>query len=87
MRHKYFEVWQRSKKNFLNSRTLFVLMTFKPKNFDNMLEQDVREDIITPLLHRLGYEKDSENDIRRGQYLILRYPKESFGTRKLTDRL
>jgi Type I restriction enzyme R protein N terminus (HSDR_N) len=62
-------------------------MTFKPKNFDNMLEQDVREDIITPLLHRLGYEKDSENDIRRGQYLILRYPKESFGTRKSADRL
>lgn len=64
-----------------------VLMIFKPKNFDNMVEQDVRENIITPLLHQLGYEKDTENDIRRGQYLILRYPKESFGTRKSTDRL
>lgn len=59
---------------------------FRPKNFATMVEEDVREDIITPLLHRLGYEKDSENDIRRGHYLILRYPKESFGTRKPNDR-
>ncbi|MBA2503460.1 MAG: type I restriction enzyme HsdR N-terminal domain-containing protein [Pyrinomonadaceae bacterium] len=47
-----------------------------------MLEQDVREDIITPLFHRLGYEKDSENDIRREQFLILRYNKESLGRQK-----
>ncbi len=57
-------------------------MIFKPKNFDKMLEQDVREDIITPLLHRLGYEKESENDIKREQFLILRYNKESLGRQK-----
>ena len=51
-------------------------------NFDSMLEQDVREDIITPLLHRLGYEKGSENDIKREHYLVLRYEREYLGRKK-----
>jgi len=57
-------------------------MIFKPRNFERWIEDDVREEIITPLLHRLGYEKDTENDIRREQYLVLRYNKESLGKQK-----
>jgi hypothetical protein len=47
------------------------MMVFKPVNFETWKEQDVREEIITPLLHRLGYEKDTENNIRRGDQLTL----------------
>jgi hypothetical protein len=57
-------------------------MAFGPKNFDTMLEQDVREDIITPLLHRLGYEQGTTNDIIRGQHLTLRYDREFLGRQK-----
>lgn len=61
-------------------------MTFLPVNFQKWIEDDVREEILTPLLHRLGYRKDSENDIRRGNQLILKYPKIVFGTRKSKDK-
>lgn len=44
-----------------------------------MNETDVREDIIVPLLHRLGYEQGSKNNIKREQYLTIRYPKEYLG--------
>ena len=57
-------------------------MDFTPKNFERMVEQDVREDIITPLLHKLGYAQGTENDIRRSHYLKLRYARNYFGRKK-----
>jgi hypothetical protein len=57
-------------------------MDFPTKDFDRMVEQDVREDIITPLLHRLGYAQGTENDIRRSHYLKLRYARNYFGRQK-----
>jgi hypothetical protein len=61
-------------------------MDFKPKNFDRWNEQDVREDIIAPLLKKLGYEKDTENDMYRGEHLRLKYYKEILGRPKKEDR-
>jgi len=57
-------------------------MEFKPKNFETMVEQDVREDIITPILHRLGYEQDSAHNIRRGTSLKIRVRRNYFGRPK-----
>lgn len=45
--------------------------------FEKMNEADVREEIITPLLHRLGYKSGTRNNIVRE--LSLRYPKVSLG--------
>lgn len=60
---------------------------FKPVEFDDSwCEQDVREDIITPLLYRLGYEKGTENEIYRGERLELKYYKEMLGRPKKTDK-
>lgn len=55
---------------------------FRPKNFESMLEQDVREDIITPLLHFLGYEQDGEHNIRRATSLKIRVRQNYFGRPK-----
>jgi hypothetical protein len=57
-------------------------MIFEMK-FDEMNETDIREDIISPLLHRLGYKKGTEFDIIRGQ--SLRYPKNILGLKKKSD--
>jgi hypothetical protein len=59
---------------------------FEPTDFKSWNEQDVREEIITPLLHRLGYKKGTENDIRRGDQLKLEYDKEILGRPKKSDR-
>lgn len=45
--------------------------------FERFNEADVREEIITPLLHRLGFRAGTENDIIRE--LSLRYPREYIG--------
>lgn len=45
--------------------------------FERFNETDVREEIITPLLHRLGFKSGTENDIIREQ--SLRYPREFLG--------
>jgi hypothetical protein len=55
---------------------------FKPKNFERMVEQDVREDVITPLLHGLGYEQGSAHDIKRGTSLKIRVRSNYFGRPK-----
>lgn len=57
-------------------------MEFRPKNFETMLEQDVREDIISPLLHRLGYEQNGEHNIRRAASLKIRVRQNYFGKPK-----
>jgi len=51
--------------------------------FEQMNETDVREDIITPLLEKLGYKKGTEFDILRE--VSLRYPKNILGRKKKTD--
>lgn len=58
-------------------------MIFGKMKFDQMNETDVREDIITPLIHKLGYQKGTDFDIIREQ--PLRYPKKSLGRKKKTD--
>src|SRR4030042_4077794 len=57
-------------------------MIFGEMKFDHMNETDVREDIISPLLHKLGYKKGTEFDIIRAQ--SLRYPKNILGRKKIT---
>src|ERR1051325_10351600 len=61
-------------------------MVFKPTDFKDWVEQDVREGIIAKLLERLGYEKGTENDILRGEQLKLEYDREVHGRPKKTDR-
>jgi hypothetical protein len=61
-------------------------MVFKPTEFKGWVEQDVREDVIMKLLERLGYEKETDNDILRGEHLKLEYDREVHGRPKKTDR-
>lgn len=61
-------------------------MVFERKDFNGWCEQDVREEIIAPLLRKLGYEKGTLNDIYRGEHLQLKYPKEVLGRLKKNDR-
>ena len=58
-------------------------MIFGEMKFDQMNETDVREDIISPLLSKLGYKKGTEFDITRAQ--PLRYPRNILGLKKKTD--
>lgn len=58
-------------------------MIFGKMKFDQMNETDVREDIISPLLCRLGYKKGTEFDIIRAQ--LLKYPRNILGLKKKTD--
>src|SRR4051812_30708233 len=51
--------------------------------FDNWNETDVRENVVVPLLKRLGYTRDSSNDIITEQPLS--YPKLSLGRKKPSD--
>ncbi len=48
-------------------------------------EQDVREEIVSPLLDKLGYKRDTENYIIREHNL--RYPKRYLGHKKASDPL
>jgi hypothetical protein len=50
---------------------------FNPLPFEKLNETDVREEVITPLLRRLGYQSGGENNIIREQ--LLRYPNLSLG--------
>jgi hypothetical protein len=52
-------------------------------NFDSMNETDVREVIVRPWLHSLGYRQGTENDIVSEH--SLRYPRLSLGRKKKTD--
>ncbi len=47
-------------------------------------EADVREEIVRPLLHSLGYKRGTENEIRTE--VTLRYPKVFLGHKKPHDR-
>ena len=58
-------------------------MLFGEMKFDQMNETDVREDIISPLLYKLGYKKGTKFDIARAQ--PLKYPRKILGLKKKTD--
>ncbi len=51
-----------------------------PSSLDGLNETDVREDIIAPLLHHLGYRTQSDANIIREQ--SLRYPRAFLGRKK-----
>lgn len=50
---------------------------FEPIDFQSLNETDIREEIIAPLLRKLGYRSGTKNNIIREQ--ILRYPREFLG--------
>jgi hypothetical protein len=52
-------------------------MIFEPINFEQLNETDVREEILAPLLRRLGYRSGTINNVIREQ--SLRYPKIFLG--------
>jgi Type I restriction enzyme R protein N terminus (HSDR_N) len=52
-------------------------MTFETINFSRLGEADVREEIVAPLLRRMGYRSGTNNDIIREQ--SLRYPRAFIG--------
>jgi predicted type IV restriction endonuclease len=45
--------------------------------FERMNEADIREEVIAPLLRRLGYESGTDHDVIREQ--LLRYPRQFLG--------
>ncbi len=49
----------------------------EPPAFERMNETDVREEVIAPLLRRLGYQSGTRNDVVREQ--LLRYPRLFIG--------
>ncbi|MCP3940157.1 MAG: type I restriction enzyme HsdR N-terminal domain-containing protein [Desulfobacteraceae bacterium] len=50
---------------------------FEPINFQNLNETDIREEILAPLIRRLGYRSDTEHNVVREQ--SLRYPRIFIG--------
>ncbi|MGU5679054.1 type I restriction enzyme HsdR N-terminal domain-containing protein [Aeromonas allosaccharophila] len=58
-------------------------MVFLKFDFCKLNEQDVREEIIAPLLRELGYRSGTSNNIVREQTLT--YAKSSLGRKKATD--
>jgi len=56
-----------------------VQIFFEPIDFQQMNEADVREEILAPLLRRLGYRSGTMNNIIREQSLSLRYPRAFLG--------
>ena len=59
-------------------------MEFKPYNFDCLIETDIREEIISPLLRLLNYRSGTENNIIREQ--SLNYPHMFLGRKKRTEK-
>jgi hypothetical protein len=49
--------------------------------FEELNETDIREEVIAPLLRRLGYVSGTSNNVIREQ--LLRYPKQSLGRKNL----
>jgi hypothetical protein len=52
-------------------------------NFSGASEVDVREDLLAPLLHLLGYERDGKHNLRRE--MPLRYLNDFIGRKKKKD--
>jgi hypothetical protein len=55
-------------------------MLFEPIDFSKLNEQDVREEILAPLIRNLGYRRGTSNDVIRE--LSLRYPRIFLGRKK-----
>ena len=51
--------------------------------FSDAGEVDVREDLLAPLLRRLGYERNGQHNLRRE--MPLRYPNNFLGRKKKKD--
>jgi hypothetical protein len=58
-------------------------MEFPPFEFATMNESDVREEIVAPLLRRLGYRSGTGNNVIREQ--ALSYPRNFLGRKKNSD--
>ena len=56
-----------------------IQIFFEPIDFQQMNEADIREEILAPLLRRLGYRSGTVNNIIREQSLSLRYPRAFLG--------
>jgi Type I restriction enzyme R protein N terminus (HSDR_N) len=56
--------------------------TFPDFNFDALSEADVREEVISFVLRRLGYRSGTENNILRERAIELRYPNMFLGRKK-----
>jgi len=54
-------------------------MAFEPLEFLQLNEADIREEVIAPLLRRLGYRSGTVNNVIREQPLSLRYPRAFLG--------
>jgi len=54
---------------------------FEPINFNNLNETDIREEILAPLIRRLGYRSGSEHNVIREQ--SLRYPRIFIGRKNI----
>lgn len=52
-------------------------------NWDNASEQDVREELLAPLLKKLGYKRGTSNDLIREK--LLKYDSISLGRKKKKD--
>jgi hypothetical protein len=55
-------------------------MLFEPIDFSKLNEQDVREEILAPIIRHLGYRRGTSNDVIRE--LSLRYPRIFLGRKK-----
>ena len=58
---------------------------FEPLDMSNFNETDVREEILTPLIRRMGYQSGTKNTVIREQ--SLRYPRAYIGRKKNSDPL
>jgi len=58
---------------------------FEVANIENLNETDVREQILAPLIRKLGYKSGTENNVIREQFL--KYPKLSLGRKNQKDPL
>ena len=52
-------------------------------HIEDTKEVDVREEIVAPLLLLLGYQRGTENDIRREEHLS--YDRQFLGRKKKSD--
>jgi len=56
---------------------------FEDINFEGLNETDIREEVLAPVIRKLGYRSGTENNVIREQQLI--YPNKSLGRKKKSD--
>lgn len=55
--HKFFKP--------LSEENVKILKGFAKKDFSNFSEADIREEVITPIIRMLGYEKNTDYEVER----------------------